>query len=390
MIPYSRQNINTEDIKSVKKVLRSDFLTQGSFVPKFENLLVKFTGAKYSVTANSATSALHIACLALEVEKGDIVWTSPNTFVASANCALYCGADVDFVDINPSTYNICIDSLETKLIEAKKFNKLPKVIIPVHFSGYPCDMPKIYKLSKKYNFKIIEDASHAIGSKYNYSKKDIKIGSCKHSHITIFSFHPVKIITTGEGGAALTNNKKLANKMKIFRTNGITRNQKEMVKKTEGPWYYQQIYLGFNYRLNDIEAALGISQLKRIKFFLNRRNKIANYYDKKLKNLPINIPFRKKGIYSSYHLYVITLKDNGIKSKNQSNLYKKLKRNGIGVNIHYIPVHTQPHYQSLGFKEGDFPVSEAYYKKAISLPIHPGLSSKEQDYIITNIKNFFL
>jgi UDP-4-amino-4,6-dideoxy-N-acetyl-beta-L-altrosamine transaminase len=315
MIPYGRQEITEEDITEVKKVLCSDFLTQGPIVPKFEQSVADYCGASHAVATNSATSALHIACLALDLGPGDLLWTSPNTFVASANCGRYCGADVDFVDIDPKTYNMSIDLLTKKLIYAQKLGKLPKIVVPVHFAGQPCNMQKIHELSKYYGFKIIEDASHAIGSSYN----KIKVGSCAHSDITVFSFHPVKIITSAEGGMALTNDKNIADKISRLRVHGITNDNSKMKKQYENEiWNYQQIELGFNYRMNDIQAALGLSQLKRLDQYVKRRHEIAAYYDSALKNLPLTTPWQASGVYSSYHLYTILIKFNAdFKSQKQ-------------------------------------------------------------------------
>jgi UDP-4-amino-4,6-dideoxy-N-acetyl-beta-L-altrosamine transaminase len=335
----------------------------------------------------------------MNVGPGDLVWTSPNTFVASANCALYCGANIDFVDIDPQTYNMSIESLKKKLKNAEKNNKLPKVVIPVHFAGQPCDMVEIYNLSKKYNFKIIEDASHAIGASYNFIEENpknlteksiqkIKIGSCKHSDITVFSFHPVKIITTGEGGMAMTNDQNLDARMKLFRSHGITRDEKFMTHPSDGAWYYQQIDLGYNYRMSDIQAAIGFQQTKRINKYVSRRHNIAECYDKSFQDVPINIPWQLANTYSSYHLYVVTLNES-INFEQHSKIFNVLRANGIGVNLHYIPVHTHPYFKSLGFKKGDFPVSENYYKRAISLPMYPTLLDVEQDLVIKSIKEYF-
>ncbi|MDB3996989.1 UDP-4-amino-4,6-dideoxy-N-acetyl-beta-L-altrosamine transaminase [Gammaproteobacteria bacterium] len=377
MIPYGKQDISTEDIKCVEAVLKSDFLTQGPVVPKFESKLAEISHSKYVTAFNSATSALHIACLALEVGPGDIVWTVPNTFVASANCALYCGAKIDFVDIDKKTSNLSIQCLTNKLKKAKDCNMLPKVVIPVHLTGEPCNMRLIHNLSKKYGFKIIEDASHAIGGLYDKEP----VGSSKYSDITVFSFHPVKIITSGEGGAALTNNKNLDQKMKLLRSHGITRDQTLMEHPNTNAWYYEQIDLGFNYRMTDIHAALGLSQLDRIQDFITKRHDIANYYDKKFKETNINTPYRNPENLSSLHLYVIQVE----KSKHEA-IFRKLREEGVGVNLHYIPVHTHPYYIKLGFNWGDFPNSEAYYKKAISLPIYPTLEKYQQDFVIDKVK----
>jgi UDP-4-amino-4,6-dideoxy-N-acetyl-beta-L-altrosamine transaminase len=382
MIPYGRQEITKEDIKEVEKVLRSDFLTQGSVVPKFEQEVLKYCGAKHAVAVNSATSALHVACLALNLGPSDYLWTSPNTFVASANCGIYCGANIDFVDIDPKTYNMSTDALSAKLAEAEKLNKLPKIVIPVHFAGQPCEMEKICDLSKKYGFRIIEDASHAIGASYN----DIKIGSCKFSDITIFSFHPVKIITTGEGGMALTNDKNLANHMRRLGTHGISKEKELMYPRSNDEiWNYQQIELGFNYRLTDIQAALGISQLNRLDEYVRTRNKIAEFYNSELNELDIQLPFQSTKSYSSYHLYPIRIK-NDSKSITQKQIYDALWNNGIAANILYIPVHRQPYYENLGFKLGDFSEAEQFHREAICIPMFPKLNAEQQNKVVKSLK----
>ena len=382
MIPYGRQEITEEDIAEVEKVLRSDFLTQGPLVPKFEKSIADYCGATYSIAVNSATSALHIACLALNLGPGDWLWTSPNTFVASANCGRYCGANIDFVDIDPKTYNMSIDALSEKLIQAEKLGKLPKIVVPVHFAGQPCDMSAIHKLSKLYGFKIIEDASHAIGATYN----KVKVGSCTHSDITVFSFHPVKIITTAEGGMAMTNDESIADKMFRLRTHGITKNKVKMKKKPNNEiWNYQQVELGYNYRMNDIQAVLGLNQMKRLKNYLKRRHQIAKYYDNELKNLPIKLPLQTPNFYSSYHLYPILVIPELI-NKNQKTIYDELRKNDIAVNLHYTPVHLQPYYENLGFKKNSFPIAEEFHKKAISIPIYPTLKDEDQKYITRIIK----
>ena len=372
MIPYGKQNITDQDITSVIEVLRSDYLTQGPVVPNFEKSLAKYAKSKYAVAVNSATSALHIACLSLGLKKGDILWTSPISFVASSNCALYCGADVDFVDIDPQTYNMSTSQLEKKLIKAKKLNKLPKIIIPVHLAGQSCDMEKIHTLSKKFGFKIIEDASHAIGGKY----KGKNIGNCTYSDITIFSFHPVKIITTGEGGAILTNDEKICGKAQQLRSHGITRDPREMTKHIDGPWYYEQIDLGFNYRMTDLQAALGISQLKRIDSFIKKRQKIAGLYNRLLANSKLILPYQKIDTKSSFHLYIIRVPSNS--SLIRSELFERLLANGILVNLHYIPIYKHPYYQTkYKIKYSDFPQAEKYYAEAISLPIFYDLKESE-------------
>jgi len=381
MIPYARQEITEADIAEVIKVLRSDFLTQGPVVQKFEKSIVDYCGASHAVAVNSATSALHIACLALGLKQGDRLWTSPNSFVASANCGLYCGAEVDFVDINPLTFNLCPDELEKKLIKAKKKNKLPKIVIPIHFAGQSCDMRKIYKLSQKYSFFIIEDASHALGGKY----LEKFIGGCQYSDITVFSFHPVKPITTAEGGIATTNSKKLAEKMDILRTHGVTRNQSLMKKKNNGLWYYEQITLGLNYRMNELQSALGVSQMKRLDKFIFKRHKIKERYDKLLNSLPIIKPYESQDCFSALHLYPIQINLEKV-CKSRKQIFKELRENGIGVNVHYIPIHTHPYYRQLGFKEGDFPNSEYYYSRAISIPIFHSITLDQQSEVIFQLK----
>ncbi|WP_172380534.1 UDP-4-amino-4,6-dideoxy-N-acetyl-beta-L-altrosamine transaminase [Vibrio sp. Vb339] len=377
VIPYGKQDISQQDIDSVVDVLKSDFLTQGPQVPAFEKALTEHTGAQYALAVNSATSALHIACLALGLGKGDWLWTSPITFVASANCGLYCGAKVDFVDIDPDTYNMCPKRLEEKLIKAKAEGRLPKIVVPVHLCGQPCDMESIAKLAKEYGFKVIEDASHAIGGKYH----DQPIGNCEHSDITVFSFHPVKIVTTAEGGAALTNQKELADKMTLLRSHGITRDPELMRGESHGGWYYQQIDLGFNYRMTELQAALGVSQMNRLNEFVSARHELAQGYYTKLENLPIVLPYQLPDTYSGLHLFVIRLKLGDISLSHQQ-VFDALRERGIGVNLHYIPVHTQPYYQDLGFTEGEFPESEQYYREAISLPMFHGMTEAQQNTVV--------
>jgi len=381
MIPYGKQDINQADIDSVIDVLKSDFLTQGPQVPLFEDKVAKYCGAKHGVAVNSATSALHIACLALDLRRGDYLWTSPNSFVASANCGLYCGAQVDFVDIDPLTYNLSSLELEKKLIQAKKDKKLPKIVIPVHFSGQSCDMKKIHSLSQEYGFKIIEDASHAIGGKY----LDKPIGGCQYSNITIFSFHPVKIITTAEGGLATTNDKILLKRMQLFRSHGITRDPKLMTKEADGGWYYQQVELGFNYRMTELQAALGVSQIERLDEFVTLRHKHQKRYDELLKNLPVIAPYQDLDSYSALHLYPIKIQIDILKSTRKE-IFKALRKNDIGVNVHYIPVHTQPYYENMGFRKGDFPNSENYYESTISIPMFQGLTIEMQDKVANVLK----
>ena len=421
MIPYGRQDISQADIDAVVEVLRSDFLTQGPTVPRFEQTVAEYCGVQHGVAVNSATNALHIACLALDLGPGDWLWTSPNTFVASANCALYCGAKVDFVDIDPRTYNMSVERLKEKLEQAEKEGRLPKIVMPVHFAGQPCDMPAIHALSQQYGFKIIEDASHAIGAHYVIASKapsviasgeaawqsseaaqhppppsviarsseaatkqstTIKVGSCTHSDITVFSFHPVKIITTGEGGIAMTNNVTLAGRMRCLRTHGITNNKGLMQPRPANEiWNYQQIELGFNYRMTDIQAALGLSQMTRLDEFVSRRHEIAERYDAELRSLPVTIPHQAPGSYSSYHLYPVRVSE--VESgKTQRQIYDALWENGVAANLHYIPVHRQPYYEKLGFKVGDFSESEQFHREVISVPMYPALEQQQQTAMI--------
>ncbi len=381
MIPYGKQNIDNDDIKSVVDVMQSDFLTQGPMTPLFEEELQSFCQAEFAVATINATSALHLACLSIGINKGDLVWTSPISFVASANCVKYCGGEVDFVDIDSKTNNMSIDSLEEKLILAKQKDRLPKAIIPVHLSGQSCDMKKIHDLSKLYGFKIIEDASHGIGGEYD----GIPIGSCKYSDITVFSFHPVKIITTCEGGACMTNNEELYRKIYDLRSHGIVRNQKDMVNKKHGSWYYEQKILGFNYRLNDLQAALGINQIKKLKLFIKKRHQIAKIYNELFKdNSNIETPFQIKKAFSSYHLYIIKVSNK--KGFIRNAIFERLKGQGFLVNIHYIPIYKHPYY-SKNFNYEDFPNSEDYYSKAISLPIYPFLEDKQIKNVVDVINN---
>jgi UDP-4-amino-4,6-dideoxy-N-acetyl-beta-L-altrosamine transaminase len=384
VIPYGRQDISQADIDAVVAVLKSDFLTQGPAVPAFEKSVADYCGALHAVAVNSATSALHIACLALGVGKGDVVWTTPITFVASANCALYCGATIDFVDIDSQTYNMSVRCLEEKLILAKEIGKLPKVVIPVHLCGQPCDMASIYTLSQKYGFKIIEDASHAIGGKY----KGEPIGNCRYSDITVFSFHPVKIITTAEGGMAMTNEAQLAKRMQLLRSHGITRDENDMTQAPDGPWYYQQIDLGYNYRMTDLQAALGLSQMQRLDEFVTKRHAIAKRYNQFLADLPVFAPWENEDSYSGLHLYVIRLKLAEI-GKTHRQVFESLRKLDIGVNLHYIPVYQHPYYKKLGFKAGYCIKAEQYYAEAISLPMYPNLTEMQQDTVIAALKEAY-
>ena len=379
MIPYGKQEITQEDIQSVVKVLQSEYITQGSVVPEFEKRLCEYTGAKHATVTNSATASLHIACLALGLSNEDVVWTSPITFIASANCARYCGAKVDFVDIEIDTALMCVESLKIKLEDAKKKGKLPKIVIVVHFAGQSCDMREIFYLSKKNNFKIIEDAAHSIGAKYDNEP----VGNCKYSDITVFSFHPVKIITTGEGGAALSNKPYLDKKMKILREHGIVRDRDHMISDNENQWYYEQQFLGFNYRMTDIHASLGISQLKRLEGYVLKRQELAKLYDREFKKIDYIKPLIcKSNHFSSYHLYVIRVcKGIGVRDK----LFSLLRKRGIGVNLHYIPVYLQPFYQEKGFKRGYCPEAEKYYSEVLSIPIHASLNEDELDRVISSL-----
>jgi UDP-4-amino-4,6-dideoxy-N-acetyl-beta-L-altrosamine transaminase len=379
MIPYGRQDVRDEDIAAVAAILRSDWLTQGPAVPRFEADLASYCGTAHGVAVNSATSALHLACLAIELGPGDRLWTSPITFVASANCARYCGADVDFVDIDPNTLNLDPSALADKLEKAERDGSLPKAVVPVHFAGQSCDMLVIHDLSRRYGFRIIEDASHAVGGRY----QDMPVGNCCYSDVTIFSFHPVKIITTGEGGMALTNEPVLAQRMRRLRSHGIVREAAGLQSESEGSWYYQQLELGFNYRMTDFQAALGSSQLNRLDEYVAARTRLAHRYDSLLNGLPIATPQCVPGIASSWHLYVIRLND----GQRRKAVFEQMRDMGIGVNVHYIPVHTQPYYSDLGFRRGDYPNAERYYDSCISLPMYPGLTDAEQSYVVTALCN---
>ena len=380
MIPYGRQDITQADIDAVIGVLQSDFLTQGPMIPRFEQQVAQHVGASHALALNSATSALHVACLALGLGPGDRLWTSPITFVASANCGLYCGAQVDFVDIDPRTYNLCPQALSIKLEQAEREGTLPKVVVAVHLCGQPCDMQAIHKLAVRYGFNVIEDASHAIGGKYQGEF----IGNGKYSDITVFSFHPVKIITTAEGGMALTNDAELANKMALLRSHGITRDPQQMTHESDGPWYYQQIDLGFNYRMTELQAALGVSQMERLDHYVARRHQLAARYDDLLATLPVITPWQHADSYSGLHLYVIRLQLEKI-TKTHRQVFESLREEGIGVNLHYIPVHTQPYYAQMGFKHEDFPASQNYYREAISIPMFQTMSNEQQDQVVSAI-----
>ena len=381
MIPYAKQDISDEDIDSVIEVLKSDFLTQGNKVPLFEDIISERVGAKYALAANSATSCLYLSCLSLGLSKEDILWTSPITYVASANCALYCGAEVDFVDIDPLTWNISVEILEEKLKTARKIKKVPKILVLVHLAGNPCDLQKVFDLSKEYGFSIIEDASHALGSKYSGEH----IGSSVYSDISVFSFHPVKNITTGEGGMILTNNQKLSEKIHLYRSHGITRDTKKMINKEEGLWYYEQLLLGFNFRMSDIHAALGISQMNSLDKFISKRNELSQIYTEELKGLPLTIQRVRKEDLSAWHIFVIRLKLSELKLS-RLEIYNSLRNKGIGGNVHYIPVHLHPFYKNLGFNKGDFPNSENYYDGAITIPMFTKLKKKEIKYVIQALK----
>lgn len=380
-IPYGRQDIQQADIDAVVAVLESDLLTQGPVVPSFERAIAETVDASYAVAVNSATSALHLACMALEVGPNDIVWTSPNTFVASANCARYCGATVDFVDICPRTFNLCPQQLAVKFAQAKQTGTLPKVLIVVHFAGLPCDLATIAELCTDYEVALIEDASHAIGARY----KNMPIGNSQYSDITVFSFHPVKIITSAEGGVATTNNQLLAQRMQDLRSHGITRDQQRMTQDSEGDWYYQQLTLGYNYRMTELQAALGLSQLQRLASYIERRHELAKRYLSAFKDWPLSCQYQPTEYHSAYHLFVICITAaNGTALRKQ--LFDKLRQADIGVNVHYIPVHTQPYYRALGFTPEQFPAAIQYYETAISLPLYPTLTDSQQDYVIRMIE----
>ncbi|MGY0554826.1 UDP-4-amino-4,6-dideoxy-N-acetyl-beta-L-altrosamine transaminase [Vreelandella sp. 2A-K22] len=376
MIPYGCQEITQADIDAVISVLESDFLTQGPQVPRFEQAVAAHVGAKHALAVNSATSALHVACLALGLGEGDWLWTSPITFVASANCGLYCGAKVDFVDIDLSTYNLCPKALSAKLKKAEKEGRLPKVVVVVHLCGQSCDMQAISALSQHYGFRLIEDASHAIGGKY----QDEFIGNGRYSDITVFSFHPVKIITTAEGGMVVTNSDELANKMTLLRSHGITRDPVQMTHETDGSWYYQQIDLGFNYRMTELQAALGISQMSRLDAYVAHRHALAKRYDVLLAELPVHTPWRHPSSYSGFHLYVIRLKLDKI-NKTRREVFEELRRKGVGVHVHYIPIYKQPYYKAMEVRYEEFPIADEYYKTAISLPLHQKIDYKAQDEV---------
>lgn len=381
MIPYGRQDITEADIAAVVEVLRSDFITQGPAIPRFEEAIAGYCRVGHAIAVNSATSALHLACLALGLGPGDRLWTSPNTFVASANCGLYCGADVDFVDIDARTYNMSVGALGAKLTEAERAGTLPKVVVPVHFAGQSCEMQGIQALSQRYGFRVLEDASHAIGGRY----QNEPVGCCRWSDIAVFSFHPVKIVTTGEGGVAVTRDPQLAARMARLRTHGITRDPGLMQGEADGPWYYQQIELGHNYRMTDIQAALGHSQMQRLDDYVARRHALARRYDEMLAGLPLVLPHRDPDTYSAFHLYVVQV-DPQHTAVDRLTLFKRLREAGIGVNVHYIPVHTQPYYRAMGFEAGDFPAAEAYYARAVSLPLFPTMTETQQETVVEALR----
>lgn len=380
-IPYARQDISQADIDAVVRVLGSAWLTQGPAIEQFEAAVASRCGARHASAVCNATAALHLACRALDLGPGDILWTSPNTFVASANCALYCGASVDFVDIDPRTYNISVDDLESRLRRAEVQGRLPKIVVAVHFAGQPCDMAAIGALARRYGFAVIEDASHAIGA----SDGNAAVGSCTHSDITVFSFHPVKILTTGEGGMLLTNRAEIDARVRLLRSHGVTRDPSLMDEPAHGPWYYQQVELGYNYRITDIQAALGTSQLARLDEFVERRRGLARNYDRLLAGLPLDLPWQRAAASSAWHLYVIRVPDAG--RRNRGEVFARLRENGILVNVHYIPAHTQPYYRKLGFRAGDFPDAERYYAEAISLPMFFGLKEEDQERVAEQLSS---
>jgi UDP-4-amino-4,6-dideoxy-N-acetyl-beta-L-altrosamine transaminase len=380
-ISYGKHSLDQKDINSVIKVLKSDFLTQGPLVDIFERKLSKFCKSKYAVSANSATSALHLTCMAINLKKNDIVWTVPNTFVATANCSLYLGCKIDLVDIDFLTLNISIDQLEKKLIKAAKIKKLPKAIFVVHFGGNVTDQKKVHNLSKRFNFKIIEDASHSLGAKNDGEM----VGSCKWSDVTVFSFHPVKTITTIEGGAAMTNSKKIYEKMKILRSHGIVKDKTKFYNKKQPKFYYEQQFLGYNYRFSDVSAALGLSQLKKINKFLKKRNLIAKKYIKELKNFPVEFQKIDKKSYSSYHLFILKLKD----KRTRDGLFRYLSKNRIILNFHYIPIFLHPFHSKNKINNKKYQNSIKHYQRSLSLPIYYNLKNKEQNFVIKKIKDYF-
>lgn len=380
MIPYGRQNISQTDIDAVVDTLRSDWLTQGPAIERFEQAVAQRCQAAHGIAVSNATAALHIACLALDLGPGDRLWTSPNTFVASANCGLYCGAQVDFVDIDPATLNLDVAQLDARLQRAERDGTLPKVVVPVAFAGQSCDMARIAELARRYGFRVIEDASHAIGARYGGRP----VGCCEHADITVFSFHPVKIITTGEGGLLTTNDPLLAERLRRLRSHGITRDPAAMTGPSEGPWYYQQLELGFNYRMTDLQAALGLSQLQRLDAFVARRRQLVARYGERLADLPLELPQVQAGAEPAWHLYPVRLRLERLQHGHRA-IFEALRGAGIGVNLHYIPVHLQPYYRQLGFAPGDFPEAERYYAEALSLPLFPDLTDEQQDQVASTL-----
>ena len=380
MIRYSCQSITEADVEAVTRVLRSDWLTQGPTIEHFERVVAEYCGASYGVAVSSGTAALHLACLAVGLGPGDILWTSAVTFVASANCARYCGADVDFVDIDPRSYNMSVEALDLKLQRAARCDKLPKVVVVVHFAGHSCDMKALAELSRLYDFFVVEDAAHALGATYGEGK----VGSCGYSDLTMFSFHPVKAITTGEGGMVMTNDRHLFDRVALLRNHGITRDATKFTRESHGDWYYEQLDLGYNYRMTDIQAALGISQMKRLDEFVDRRHSIVERYGAAFADLPLILPVSEADGHSAWHLYVVRLRLTEL-SVSRSEVFMLLREAGLGVNVHYIPVHVQPYYQALGFRHGDFPEAESFYEEAISLPLYPGLTVEQQSYVMSTV-----
>jgi len=384
MIPYGRQSISDTDIQAVVDVLKSDWLTQGPAVERFEQTVADYCGATHAIAVNSATSALHVACLAAGLGPGDILWTSPNTFVASANCGRYCGASVDFVDIDPCSYNMSVQRLEEKLEKAAREGRLPKIVVPVHFAGQPCDMAGIACLAQRYGFRVIEDASHAIGGRY----RGEPVGSCRHSDMTIFSFHPVKIVTAGEGGMVLTNSATLRDRLARLRSHGITNDPDLMTDESHGPWYYQQIELGFNYRMTEMQAALGANQMARLDEFVARRHFLAKRYDQALGELPVTLPWQHPDCFSAFHLYTIRVQS-GESGRSRRYLLEKMRTKGIMAHVHYIPVHTQPYYRDRGFLDGDFPEAERYYQETMTIPLFPAMTENQQDQVVAALREAF-
>jgi len=381
VIPYARQSIDQSDISAVVEVLQSDWLTQGPLVERFEQAIAQRCGAGHAVAICNATAGLHLACLAAGLGSGDWLWTSPISFVASANCGRYCGASVDFVDIDPYTWTIDAAALALKLEQADRQGRLPKVVVAVAFAGQSADMRTIKALAHQYGFTLIEDAAHAVGARY----AGVAVGSGEFADMTVFSFHPVKIITSAEGGMVLTNRADLAQRLRLLRGHGVTRDSGQMTEESHGAWYYQQLELGFNYRITDLQAALGLSQLARLDDFLVRRQALAARYQQLLAGLPVGVQAPQAEAESAWHLFVVRLQGDNLQRSHRE-VFDGMRAAGVGVNLHYIPIHLQPYYRELGFKPGDFPQAEAYYAGALSLPMYPGLSDAQQDHVVDSLR----